>query len=94
MPDTEPDNPLLADLKAQQVPAPGPDVGVRSHTHASQRDAVCGEAGNELFNWLTEWRQRHGLTGAEYMLVLQQIQSFHLAAVITAERAGVVPATK
>lgn len=92
MPDTEPDNPLLADLKAQ-VPAPGPDMGVRSHTHTSQRDAVCGEAGNELFVWLTEWRKRHELTGAEYLLILQQIQSFQLSAVITAERAGVFPAT-
>jgi hypothetical protein len=85
---TDPDNPLLAELKQQAadhrekqtvVPASGPHP----------RDQACNDAGNELFAWLDDWRKRHELSGVEYVYILQQIQIHHLRATLTAERAGV-----
>ena len=50
------------------------------------RDAVCEAAGQELLLWAADWRNRHGLSSAEYLYLLGVLQHRHVQAVCVSER--------
>ena len=50
------------------------------------RDVVCQTAGRELFEFLKDWRLKHGLLPWEYAFVLNVMQGRHSQEMCIQER--------
>lgn len=84
-------NPLVAELQAQ-------DDARRKQIEDQVRKQVAGDdprnllvntAGDEMWEWIMDWKRRHGLTSVEFLFVMQVASNRHMREMLQAERAGV-----
>jgi hypothetical protein len=71
----------MTEVPATSVPEP-PESSQEPHP----RDVVVDLAGRELVPWLNDWRNRHQLTTAEYLNILNVLMAAYIRQMGIVER--------